>query len=306
MRTVFMGSSDFSLPALKAIYESNHELLAVCTKPPSVAGRGMKLAKNEVYEFCEEHKILVLSPKNLRDEKTLFLLESFKLDVIAVCSYGLILPLNVLNMPKYGCINIHPSNLPMWRGADPIRRTIMSGDKKSAVCIMKMDEGLDTGDVFLKKELDLNDKDSYSLLLSNMAIIGADALIEAMEILSNGTAVYEKQSTEGVSYADKLSSEEEVINWNDYVVSIHNKIRALSPRPGAYFKYLGEQIKILESNYIETSHKHKFGTIIDENLSIACEGGILIPELLQRQGRKVIYRDAFLRGFNVERGIVIS
>ncbi len=298
-----MGSSDFSLPALRAIYESDHELLSVCTKAPSMSGRGMKLVKNEVYEFCEQNNITVMTPSRLNE--VISQLELLMLDVIVVCSYGLILPTSILNIPKYGCINIHPSDLPRWRGADPIRRTIMAGARKSAVCIMKMDAGLDTGDILLKKELDLNYKDSYSALSSKMAKIGADAMIDVMEMLVNGTATPEKQSTEGVLYANKLSREEEVLNWNDYITDIYNKIRALSPRPGAYFKYFGEQIKILESNYVETSHGHKAGIVIDDQLSIACNGGILKPELLQRQGKKVIYRDAFLRGFKIERGTVL-
>ncbi len=301
-----MGTSEFSVPNLQTLIFSKHTIIGVYTKSPKYSGRGMELQKTKIHQIAESNGLSVFCPSTLRTEEAVSDIIALNPDIIIVSSYGLILPANILEIPRYGCINVHPSDLPRWRGAAPIQRTIMAGDKKGAVCIIKMDSGLDTGDIILKKGVIFDQRSSYAELSLEMSNLGSELLLSSLELLENGNVILQKQSIDGVKYAEKISKEEELINWDDDVLHIHNKIRALSPRPGAYFKYNGELIKIIISSYKNGICGYTPGTVIDNNFSIACGNGVLIPELLQRQGKKMLYRDAFLRGFPIANGKVLE
>ncbi|MHC0448685.1 MAG: methionyl-tRNA formyltransferase [Candidatus Lariskella arthropodorum] len=305
MNIVFMGTPLFAEPALLSLIESKHNITAVYTKPPSQSGRSMNESKSLIHRVAESYNIPVLTPKTLRNDLEIERLRSLSPDIGVVAAYGLILPEDILRIPKFGFVNIHPSDLPRWRGASPIQRTLIAGDTKTAMCIMQMDSGLDTGDIILRHEIHLSDDITGKELHDKMAQLGADMLIEAIGLFENNRAVLQKQSEVGVTYAEKIDYKEEKIDWNQDVKMICNKIRALSPKPGAYFVYNGEIIKIIAADYTKIEHGEQFGKVLDSNLKIACNGGILIPKLLQRQGRKMIYTDAFLRGYKIVAGVVL-
>jgi methionyl-tRNA formyltransferase len=298
-----MGSPDFAVPCLQKLISSTHEIVAVYTKPPQPAGRGQNLAKSKIHLLAEQAGLTIHTPATLKPIDEVQKIISFNADVAVVAAYGLILRPPVLQAPRFGCINIHPSALPRFRGAAPIQRTIMAGDQHTEVCIMRMDEGLDTGDVILSQRLDIPEGTTAKELHDQTAAIGGELVLQVLEKLATRTATFTKQSEQGVTYANKLQAEDEIINWNMPARLVACQIHALSPKPGAYFNFAGEKIKIITANYNETIiHNLKPGTVLDDKLTIACEKGVLMPTLMQRQGRKMIYTDAFLRGFAIPAG----
>lgn len=307
MKVVFMGTPDFAVPALQKLIESKHAIIGVYTKPPKPAGRGYQELKSKVHLLAEKHNLTVLVPSTLRTDINFKQLQDLQPDVIVVAAYGLILPQSVLDLPKYGCINIHPSKLPRWRGAAPIQHTILSGDKETAVCIMQMDAGLDTGDILLQKDLAVPEIMTAYQLHDKAAQIGGEMVLEVLDILQSGEAKPIKQTEEGLVYATKLNREDELINWEKSAFEINCQIRTFTPRPAAYFRFDNEVIKVIEATYIADSHTYKSGEVVDDNLKIACGGGgFLQPMLLQREGKKQIYTDAFLRGFSIPRGSLLK
>jgi methionyl-tRNA formyltransferase len=305
MRIIFMGSPAFAVPALLKLVEAGHEIAAVYTKAPKPAGRGQKESKSAIHQKALELGIEnIITPKTLRSLEALEEFNSFNADVAVVAAYGLILPAEVLSSPKYGCLNIHPSLLPRWRGAAPIQRTILSGDSKTAVCIMQMDEGLDTGDILSIMHYDIPASYTAGDLHDLMAKEGANLLIETISDLPSITKT--PQSTEGITYADKINKQEALISWQDSAWLNHRKIRGFSPYPGAYFVYKNERIKVLAADYEEEIHNHQPGTILNSELHIACATGIIKPTLLQREGKKPLPLTDFLRGFGFEVGMIIS
>ena len=306
MKVVFMGTPAFAVPALEKLIASEHEIVGVYTKMPKPAGRGFKEVKSAIQRLAEQHDLPVFTPKNFKSEQDIEQLRNLKPDVIVVAAYGLILNKAVLESPKHVCLNIHPSKLPRWRGAAPIQRTIFSGDKDTAVCIMKMDEGLDTGDILLKRNFDLDEKITAYKLHDKCAEIGGDMTLEALDLIEQDKAVFTKQTEEGLVYAEKLTPDDELINFADDVFKISCQIRALSPKPSAYFKFKCEIIKILEADYEKNAHNHRPGEVVDDMMTIAANGGFIKPKLVQRQGKKMIYVDAFLRGFKIEQGDTLN
>lgn len=301
-----MGSPEFACPTLEKLANSNNEIIGVYTKAPRNSGRGMKEVKSAIHKIAEKFSLNIFTPQKLRNPDTLNQFRELNPDIAIVAAYGLIIPKEFLEIPRFGFINIHPSDLPRWRGAAPIQRTIMAGDKKTAICIMKMDEGLDTGDVILRKEIILDDEITAKELHDKCSKLGADMILEMLKLFEMNKVIYTKQNSKYITYAEKISSQEEVLNFNLSASEINNQIRAFSPKPGAYFTYNNEIIKIICATTEEGNDKHKPGTVIDNNLSIACIHGILKPTLLQRQGRKMIYTDAFLRGFNIPLGAMLN
>ena len=309
MRVIFMGTPQFAVPALKKLLQTESlQVVAVYTKPPKQSGRGMNLVKSPVHLVAEEHNVSVITPESLRGEEVLSNLKKFAADIIVVAAYGLILPATILTAVPYGCINIHPSDLPRWRGAAPIQRTILAGDQQTALCIMQMDEGLDTGEVILRHKFDIPAGMTAAELENVMANLGAEKLIEALDLISKDQAVFEKQHTEGVTYAPKIDHTEAKIDWHKTAAEIIYQIRAFCPRPGAYFIYKNEVIKIIEATivHLESAITNSPGLVIDDKMTIACGVDAIRPTLLQRQGRKMIYTDAFLRGFAVQKNSIIS
>ena len=312
MKVIFMGTSNFAVPALSALINSKFQLVAIYTAPPKPGGRGMDLLYSPIHKLAIENKLNVLTPISLKNQEEFHKLQSFKADIGIIASYGLILPKGVLESFKYGCINIHPSALPRWRGAAPIQRTIMAGDKETELCIMQMDEGLDTGDVILRHKLKIEDNTTARELEALMGEIGAEKLLKVLSSINNNEQLTkEKQSSIGITYAHKLQKNEEKIDWDKDAVEILGLIRAFSPKPGAYFLYNQEIIKIITAELLDES-KNSYntkvapGTVIDDPLVIACRNGFIRPTLLQRQGRKMIYTEAFLRGFPINIGSVLS
>ncbi|MFI4984129.1 MAG: methionyl-tRNA formyltransferase [Rickettsiales bacterium] len=300
MKIVFMGTPGFAVSALTKLIESGHDIVGVYTKEPKPAGRGYAEIKSQIQQLAEANGLRVFTPKNFKTQEAIDELKGLEPDLAVVAAYGLILPAAVLNIPKYGCINIHPSLLPRWRGAAPLQRTIFEGDTQTAVCVMQMDEGMDTGDILLQKNLALDDKITASELHDLAAEIGAEMVLEAVDKIATITKV--KQSAEGVTHAKKLTAMDEVIDWKKSAREINCQIRALSPRPGAHFKFNNEKIKIITADYTNEAHSHSSGEVLDDKLSIACGIGVLKPTLLQREGKKMIYTDAFLRGFAIPKG----
>lgn len=302
-----MGTPSFAKPALQALIDSHHEILAVYTKPPKPSGRGQQQNLSAVHALAQEAGLTIETPANFKEFTECAKFAAYGADIAIVAAYGLLLPSPILTAFPLGCINIHPSKLPRWRGAAPIQRAIMAGDDTSATCIMKMDEGLDTGDVILMEEFSINPEMTAFELMDYCAHHGAQLLLKALEQIENGKAVYRKQSEEGVMYAKKITADEEKIDWNQSAIAVNCKIRALSPKPGAYFTYNGEIIKIIVAEYDESIMSDAApATVLDEMLTIACGGGVLKPKLLQRQGRKMIYTDAFLRGFPIPKGEILN
>ncbi len=305
MKIILMGTPGFAVPVLQSLLASQHEIIAVYTKEPKLVGRGYQEAKSPIHQLAEENNLPVYTPHNFKSTEEIENFKALHADVAVVAAYGLLLPKAILDAPLYGCINIHPSKLPRWRGAAPIQRAILAGDKVTEICIMQMDEGMDTGDVLLKKELAISPQMTAKELHDSCANIGAELIIHTLEMIGKGTATPVKQSAEGILHAAKVTRADEKINWSDAAYKIHCQIRAFSPRPAAYFTYNGEVVKIISAEFNETHHSYLPGTVVDEKLTVACGSGLLMPTLIQREGRKMIYTDAFLRGFPIPPGAIL-
>lgn len=304
MKIIFMGTSDFAVPTLEELNNSKHQLLAVICRPPAKSGRGHKLTPSPVQVRAEELGLNVLYPKSLRKEEAQNTIREIGADIIVVVAYGNILPKEVLEICKYGCLNIHPSTLPRWRGAAPVERTILAGDSMTSVCVMQMDEGLDTGDILMQKDIAVNEGATSASLREITAKIGADILIKTLENHSN--IIPQKQTEAGATYADKLEKSEGRIVWSDSVEVIDRKIRAFTPWPGSFFEYKGEQIKITEARCLKQEASQQPGTVIDDKLTIACSGGVVQPLILQRPGKKPMYLKELLNGFKITKGICLD
>jgi methionyl-tRNA formyltransferase len=303
MKVIFMGTPDFAVPSLKSLIASqNHEVVAVFTQRPKPKGRGQATAVSPINEIAIEHNIPVHIPKTLRDGEVQDLVHSIDADIIVVVAYGFIVPKAILDSKKHGCLNIHPSKLPRFRGAAPLQRTIIAGDKETAVCIMQMDEGLDTGDVLMQQDLVLQTRISYPELHDLCANIGADLLIKTLDTYNLITPT--KQSEDGLVYAHKLTKEESKVDFTKSAFEIDCLVRGMNPWPGIYFEYAGEQIKILESDYDDVPHDLPVGYVVDNNLKIACSLGFLTIKKLQRPGKKALETSEFLRGVNIKARLV--
>lgn len=297
-----MGTPDFAVPTLeKLIHSQNHQVVAIFTQKPKPKNRGLAEIASPVHDVGVKHGIEVYSPTTLRSEESYDLISSIDADIIVVVAYGFIIPSNILALKKYGCLNIHPSLLPKYRGAAPLQRTIINGEHQTAVCIMQMDEGLDTGDIIIQQKFPLSPRITLMQLHDKCSMIGADLLIQALDEINSLPRI--SQDQEAVSYAHKLSKEEGRINWNDSAHSIDCKIRGMNPWPGTYFEYQGNFIKILESEYNDTDHNFIAGTVINNNLSIACGKGVLIIKKLQQSGKKAMSTEEFLLGFGIPKNV---
>jgi methionyl-tRNA formyltransferase len=315
-----MGSPDFAVPSLNALVEAGHDVVAAYCQPPRPAGRGKAERKTAVHERAEQLGIEVRTPKTLRNEEEQARFRSLDADLAVVAAYGLILPKPILDAPKAGCINVHASLLPRWRGAAPIQRAILAGDEVSGVTIMRIDEGLDTGPMLLSRDLDIRGKNAGQVT-EELAKLGASALIEWLD----HPAAPEPQPAEGVTYAAKIDKAEARIDWSASAEQIERQVRAFNPVPGAWFEANGERIKLLEAA-VERSARHpregggpaeleererdsRFrgndGEVLDNELLIGCGEGTLRPLLLQRAGRAVMTPGELLRGFPISKGTIL-
>lgn len=292
MNIVFFGTSEFAVPALKALALSSHKIVAVFTAPPKPAGRGKQLRKSAVHLTAEEMGLEVRVPSSLKGEAIP------AADFGVVAAYGLLLPQAVLDAPKHGCLNIHPSDLPRWRGAAPIQRAIMAGDAQTAVCIMQMDSGLDTGDVLHKAFLPIAPNETAGSLHDKCAMLGA---VMTLEVVDDYAKFFrQKQTEEGLVYAKKIMPEDEKINWQATAEQVSCQIRGLSPYPAAYCELEGQKIKIFACAVAEGSGAA--GAALDDKLTIACgQGAVKITEL-QKAGKRVMSAKDFLAGNKILAG----
>lgn len=304
LRIIFMGTPDFAVPTLMEILSAGHEVVAVYTQPPRPAGRGMDERKSPVHLQAEMAGIPVFTPKSLRNAAEQEIFREHGADVAVVVAYGLILPQPILEAPSSGCLNLHASALPRWRGAAPIQRAIMAGDAETAVMVMRMDEGLDTGPICLAEQVAIGPNTTAGELHDELARIGANLMVRALAALERGSLDCTPQPEEGVTYAAKIDKAEARIDFTRPARDVHNLIRGLSPSPGAWFEAgpegKRERIKVLRSELVEG--QGPAGTILDDRLTIACGEGAVRLVLLQRAGRKPMSAEEFLRGFNLPTG----
>jgi methionyl-tRNA formyltransferase len=279
-----MGTSSFAVPILKELINLNQNITKVFTSPPKKANRGMKSSLSP---------IALAAPEDLRDQSIINSIKSMKLDLIIVIAYGFIIPKEILNIPKYGCYNIHASILPRWRGAAPIQRSIIEGDQVSGVSFIKIDEGLDTGDIVFIDEIEIKKKDTQNTLSSNLAELGVRNLSKFLNKFEYKFELI-KQSDEVASYANKILKSETRINWNESAELIERKIRAFNPKPGAWFEMNGKRIKVFEA---EISNGHGMpGEILNDKFEIACGKDSLNLKVLQKEGKNQSNIESFRLG----------
>jgi methionyl-tRNA formyltransferase len=300
-----MGTPEFSIPVLKKLIESqDHKVVGVFTQSPKARGRGLIESDSPVHNLANSHNIPVYTPSTLRNREAFELIDPIEADIIVVVAYGFIIPENILNSKKHGCLNIHPSKLPKYRGAAPLQRTIINGEKSTAVCIMQMDTGLDTGGIILQENFELSARTTFAALHDKCAEIGAELLVKVLNEIDTLPRI--PQSTNGVSYAHKLNKSESKIDWTSSSYQIDCKIRGMNPWPGTYFEYDGKIVKILQSNYKDLKHTHKPGLIINDQFEVACGEGILLLEKLQLPGKAPLFASEFFRGFKVLPGTYLT
>jgi len=300
MRIIFMGSPDFAVPTLDALVDAGHEVVAAYTQPPRPAGRGKSKRPTPVEERAGELGIEVRSPKSLKGEAEQEAFAELEADVAVVAAYGLILPQPILDAPMLGCLNVHGSLLPRWRGAAPVQRAIMAGDEATGVTIMQMEAGLDTGPMLLKRALEIEDKNAAQLT-EELAKLGAVMMVEVLADLPEFEPI--EQPDDGVTYAAKISKEEARIDWSRPAAELVRQIQGLAPFPGAWFEANGERIKLLAAE-ITTSHGAP-GEVIDDRLTIGCGNGALRPTQVQRAGKGTMSAEELLRGFFIAKGKVL-
>lgn len=298
MRVIFMGTPDFSVPVLDALMAAGHDVVCVYCQPPRPAGRGKKDRHSPVQIRAEELGLPVRHPVSLKaaDEQALF--TALKADVAVVVAYGLILPQAVLDAPRLGCLNIHASLLPRWRGAAPIHRAIMAGDAQTGVCIMQMEAGLDTGPVLMTKRTSIGADETTAILHDRLREMGAAAIVEALDKLEGLVPV--PQSDVGVSYAAKIDKAEARIDWAKPAPEVDQLIRGLSPFPGAWFEHTGTRVKVLGSTLAEGSGAP--GEVLKRDLTVACGTGAVRLTRLQRAGKAAQDADDFGRGAQIAPG----
>jgi methionyl-tRNA formyltransferase len=298
LRLIFMGTPEFAVPTLLELVAHGHEIAAVYTRVAKPAGRGMKLQLSPVEQEAQRLGIPVLTPATLKTPEALEEFRAHNADAAVVVAYGMILPKTILDSPKFGCFNLHASLLPRWRGAAPINRTIMEGDAESGVMVMKMDVGLDTGDVAMAERLAITDSITAADLHDALAPLGADLMVRAMGALERGPLQLTKQSEAGVTYAAKIEKAEARIDWNEPSRAVLRHIHGLSPFPGAWCEMAieGEQmrVKILRCELAQGAGAP--GDLLDDRLTVACKGGAIRILELQRAGGKPMKAEEFLRG----------
>lgn len=305
MRVVFMGTPEFSVPTLTEIVSSGHEVVAVYTRAPKPAGRGQEERKSAVHVAAEGFGIPVFTPKSLKglDEQGVFALHDA--DIGIVVAYGLLLPKAILEAPRMGCLNLHGSLLPRWRGAAPIQRAVMAGDSQTGVMVMQMDEGLDTGAVAVGEVIPIGPDMTSGELHDQMMRVGADLMGRALAALERGSLDFKPQPEDGVTYAKKIEKAESRIDWSRPASEVHNHIRGLSPFPGAWFEVeLGGKpvrVKVLRSSLAEGSGAP--GTVLGD-LTIACGSGAVRLVQVQREGKSAMDAATFLRGAGAMPGTV--
>ncbi|WP_299954188.1 methionyl-tRNA formyltransferase [uncultured Roseobacter sp.] len=298
MRVIFMGTSEFSVPVLDALVAAGHEIVCVYAQPPRPSGRGKKERPGPVHKRALEVGLPVLTPVSLKDADAQDVFRAFHADVAVVVAYGLILPQAILDMPKLGCLNIHASLLPRWRGAAPIHRAIMSGDAETGVCIMQMEAGLDTGPVLLRDATEIGEEETTAALHDRLSAMGAALVVDALAQI--GQLVPQPQPETGVTYADKIDKSEARVDWHQPAEHVDRLIRGLSPFPGAWIMDGDTRIKLLGARLAEGQGAP--GTVLLDPLRVVCKEGAVELTRLQRAGKAVQDAQDFLHGWPMATG----
>lgn len=304
LRIIFMGTPAFSVPTLQTLLSSRHDVVAVYSQPPRPSGRGHQVQKSAVHHLAESAGIPIFTPTSLKKEEEHALFASHKADIAIVVAYGLILPKAILEAPRLGCMNVHASLLPRWRGAAPIQRAIEAGDQETGITIMKMDEGLDTGPMLLKKSLPITPQTTATSLHDALSEMGGPLLLEALEAYNAGTLHPTPQPVQGITYAAKLTRDEAQINWHDPADVWARKIQAFTPWPGIWFDHEGTRLKVLAADVVPHIQGAP-GTVLDDQLTIACGEDALRIQTLQRPGGSALDATSFLRGYSLPIGTVL-
>ncbi len=302
LRLAFMGSPEFALPSLRALAAAGHEIAAVYAQPPRPAGRGHKERPCPVQAYAERRGWVLRTPKTLKDESESQAFAALGLDAAVVVAYGLILPAAVLAAPRLGCVNLHASLLPRWRGAAPIQRAILAGDRETGITIMAVDEGLDTGPILLREAVPIAATATAAELHDRLAEVGARLMVAALDGLAAGRLEARPQPEEGVTYAAKLKRGEGHLDWRRPAAELERAVRAFTPWPGAFFEAGGERVKVLAAEVVEGAPGAEPGTVIDARLTVACGEGALRLTRVQRAGKAALDAQALLRGFPVAAG----
>ena len=301
LRLAFMGTPDFAVPTLTALIGAGHDIAAVYTQPPRAAGRGKQPRPSPVHRVAREHGFEVRTPERLKDPQQQAAFAALGLDAAVVVAYGLILPPPILAAPRLGCLNLHASLLPRWRGAAPIQRAIMAGDSETGVAVMQMEAGLDTGPVLLEERMAIGPTDTAGDLHDELARLGAPLMVDALAGLADGRLTPRPQAASGVTYADKIDKSEARIDWSRPAADLDCQIRGLSPFPGAWFEHDGARVKVLLAEPLADGAGPS-GTVLDGRLTVACGDGALRLLELQRAGKAPMSADALLRGFPIPAG----
>jgi methionyl-tRNA formyltransferase len=308
---VFMGTPAFAATILDGLIDAGHRLAAVYTQPPRPAGRGHRPQPSPVHMLAAQHRLAVRSPVSLRPPEAEAEFRALDADAAVVAAYALILPPAVLTAPRLGCLNVHPSLLPRWRGAAPIQRALLTGDGETGITIMQMEEGLDTGPILLQEAVPIAHQTTAAGLSAELAALGARLIVDALDGIAAGTLVPRPQPLAGVTYAPKIGREDGRLDWRLAAPVLERRVRALDPWPGAFFetprvKGDGERIRVLAARALLDAAMSAPGTVLDDTLSIACGEGVFRPLRLQRPGRMPLETAAFLRGFPIAAGTVLS
>ncbi|RDU24323.1 methionyl-tRNA formyltransferase [Anaerosacchariphilus polymeriproducens] len=303
MKVIFMGTPDFSVGTLEALIQAGHEITMVVTQPDKPKGRGKTMHFCAVKEAALSYGLPIYQPKKIREKECIEYLKNIEADIIVVVAFGQILTKEILEMPLYGCINVHASLLPKYRGAAPIQWAVINGETETGVTTMKMDEGLDTGDMIMKTVVPVDKEETGGSLFKKLSIEGAKLCVKTLEALENKTAVYEKQNEEDFTYAKMIKKQMGRIQWTDSAVVIERLIRGLNPWPSAFTGLNGKTLKIWKANVIEKEGMP--GEVLEvtkESLIVGTGKGALAIEELQLEGKKRMGIDTFLRGVTIEKG----
>ena len=303
-KIVFMGTPEFSLPTLEALIENKFNVVSVYTQPPTKSKRGQKINVSPIEEFSKKNKINFKNPINLNSDEELKIFKELSPDIVVVVSYGQIISKNFLNITKFGFINIHASLLPKWRGAAPIQRAIMNGDKKIGVSIMKIEEKLDSGPVLASKEIELGQNAIHGEIEKTLSVMGANLLVENLKRLERGNSKFIGQVHSEATYAKKIDKGETKINWSLDATKVLAHIHGLSPIPGAWFEYENERFKVLRAKISTVNGKPSY--VLDDNLTVACKSNSIQILELQRQGKNKQTAKEFLLGKKINSGSILN
>jgi methionyl-tRNA formyltransferase len=302
LNLVFMGTPPFAATILDALVAAGHHLLAVYTQPPRPAGRGQRLQASAVQQLAERHGITIHCPLRLRDSTVQAGFAAYAADAAVVAAYGLILPRALLTSPRLGCLNVHASLLPRWRGAAPVQHALLAGDFVTGITIMQMDEGLDTGPILMQRAMPIAADATAAGLTAALARLGGELIVQTLSEAAHGQLAPRPQPLEGVTYAPRITRAQARLDWRRPAAELERQVRAFDPWPGAFFEYRGEQIRVRAAAVVAESCGRAPGTVLDDRLSIACAAGALRLLLLQRPGRAPVAAAAFLRGYPIPAG----